>query len=184
MSLSSFSDLPTADPPLQAPGFTAPRLRRRLACLLYEGVLLFGVVMIAAYLYSSLTQQRHALQGRHGLQAFLFLIFGIYFAWFWSQGRQTVAMRTWHIALLTNEGKPLSQARAAWRYVLSYLWFVPGLAVAWWSGLKGAGMLLPLFINLIAMALYARFAGDKQFLHDKLAGTSLISLPTKADKGT
>ena len=71
-----------------------------MACFLYEGVLLFGVVMIAGYLFSSLTQQRNALVGRHGLQAFLFIVLGIYFVWFWSHGGQTVAMRAWHIRLV------------------------------------------------------------------------------------
>lgn len=141
--------------------------------MLYEGVLLFGVVMISGYFYSSLTQQRHALEGRHGLQAFLFVVFGIYFIWFWSHGRQTVAMRTWKLQLTTQDDKPLTQPRAALRYLLSYLWFVPGLAVAWWSGLKGGMLLLPLLINIIAMMLYARLSKSAQFLHDDLAGTRL-----------
>lgn len=156
-----------------------PTLRRRMACFFYEGLLLFGVVMISAYLYSSLTQQRHALEGRHGLQAFLFLIFGIYFIWFWSHGRQTVAMRTWQIGLITRSGVPLNQTRAALRYVLSYLWFMPGLLVAWWSGLKGGAVLLPMTLNLIAMLLLAHFSKDKQFLHDQLAGTQLITVASK-----
>ncbi|MDH5539716.1 MAG: RDD family protein, partial [Rhizobacter sp.] len=50
-------------------GQRAPSLWRRMASFIYEGVLLFGVLMIAGYLFSSLTQQRHALVGRHGLQA-------------------------------------------------------------------------------------------------------------------
>ena len=49
-----------------APDLTAPSLRRRLAAFLYEGVLLFGVLMISGYLYSSLSQQRHALSGATG----------------------------------------------------------------------------------------------------------------------
>ena len=86
---------PAADPLPEAPG-----VGRRLASFLYEGVLLFGVVMIAGYLYSSLTQQRHALQGTLGLQLFLFVVLGIYFVWFWSHGGQTVAMKTWHIRVV------------------------------------------------------------------------------------
>ena len=36
-----------------------PSLRRRMACWLYEGMLIFGVMFIAGYLFSSLTQTRH-----------------------------------------------------------------------------------------------------------------------------
>jgi hypothetical protein len=65
-----------------APG-AAPSLRRRMACFVYEGVLLFGVVMCAGLVYSSLTQQRHALVGLHGLQVVVFVVLGLYFVWFW-----------------------------------------------------------------------------------------------------
>ena len=68
----------------------APPLMRRMACWLYEGMLLFGVVFISGYLFGALSQTRHALNNRHALQAFLFVIFGIYFTWFWARG-QTLA---------------------------------------------------------------------------------------------
>ena len=69
----------TAEPTPPGDALETPGVMRRLASFLYEGVLLFGVVMIAGYLYSSLTQQRHALQGQSGLQAFLFVVLAIYF---------------------------------------------------------------------------------------------------------
>ena len=89
----------------------APGLWRRLCCLLYEGLLLFGVVFVASYLFSTLSQTRHALDNRHALQAFLFVVFGIYFVWFWSRG-QTLAMKTWHIRLVDRNGAALTQQRA------------------------------------------------------------------------
>jgi uncharacterized RDD family membrane protein YckC len=82
-----------------------------MACWLYEGMLLFGVVFISGYLFGTLSQTRHALHNRHGLQAFLFLVFAIYFTWFWSKG-QTLAMKTWHIKIVDLAGQPVSQARA------------------------------------------------------------------------
>ena len=82
-----------------------------MACWLYEGMLMFGVVFIADYLFSTLTQTRHAMDNRHSQQAFLFLIFGIYFVWFWSHG-QTLAMKTWDIRVTDRQGRPLSQQRA------------------------------------------------------------------------
>ncbi len=92
-----------------------------MACWLYEGMLLFGVVFIASYLFSTLSQTRHALDNRHLQQAFLFVMLGIYFAWFWSRG-QTLAMKTWHIRLVDRHGRPVSQLRGLGRYVLSWLW--------------------------------------------------------------
>lgn len=105
---------------------TAPHLLRRMACWLYEGLLLFGVVFISGYLFSTLSQTRHALDNRHGLQAFLFLVFAIYFTWFGHMG-QTLAMKTWHIRLVDAKGDPVTQKRALLRYILSWVWFIPPL---------------------------------------------------------
>ncbi len=45
---------------------------------MYEGMLMFGVVFLAGYLFSTLSQTRNALDNRHALQAFVFVVFGIY----------------------------------------------------------------------------------------------------------
>jgi len=159
-----------ADASLHAPG-----LYRRLACFVYEGVLLFGVLMIAGFLYSSLTQQRHALQGQWGLRAFIFLVLAIYFAWFWSHGGQTVAMKTWHIRLVDAEGRPVTQARALLRYLLSWIWFVPALATAWLSGLhRGLPLTAILSAGVAGYALLSRLHPQRQYWHDVICGTRLI----------
>lgn len=151
-----------------------PSLPRRMACWLYEGMLLFGVVFIAGYLFSALSQTRHALDHRHGLQAFIFLILGIYFTWFWSRG-QTLAMKTWHIRLTDVEGRAVSQPQALVRYLLSWLWFLPplGLRLVW--DLPAAEVAV-LAVGWVAIwALLSRFHPARQFWHDALAGTRLVS---------
>ena len=95
--------------PATAPA-PAPGLRRRMAAFVYEGVLLFGVLMIAGLAYGLATQQRHALVGQHGLQLFLFVVLGLYLSWFWCHGGQTVAMKTWHVRLVST-----TDSRSAWR---------------------------------------------------------------------
>lgn len=153
----------------------APSIRRRLACMLYESVLLFGVVATAGYLYSSLTQQRHALQGSAGLQLFLFIVLAIYFAGFWSRGGQTLAMKTWHIRLQTVRGGAPSQLRSFVRYVASWLWFVPALASAHFSGIRSlAAFAVIVAAGMLVYALLARLRPDRQFLHDVLCGTVLV----------
>ena len=79
---------------------------------------MFGVVFIAGFLFGTLSQTRNAMDNRHPLQAFLFVVFGIYFVWFWAKG-QTLAMKTWHIRVVDAAGQPLTQARALGRYVLA-----------------------------------------------------------------
>ena len=152
---------------------TTPSLLRRMACWLYEGMLLFGVVFIAGYLFGTLSQTRNAMDNRHALQAFLFVIFGIYFVWLWSKG-QTLAMKTWHIRVLDRAGQPLSQGRALLRYLWSWLWFLPPLVVSWVFELKG-GEAFVIIIGWVAIwAILSRFHPRQQFWHDALAGTQLV----------
>jgi uncharacterized RDD family membrane protein YckC len=162
----------------QAPA-PAPSLRRRMAAFVYEGVLLFGVLSLAALAYALVTEQRHALVGMHGLQVFLFLVLGLYFTWFWSHGGQTVAMKTWHVRLLSRDGRPVGMARAWLRYVLSWLWFMPALAGLHLAGLRGGGTVtVALLAGMLVYALLSRFNPRRQFLHDLISRTELVYWPT------
>lgn len=166
---------PSKNAPLNA--LTAPSLKRRMACWLYEGLLMFGVVFIAGYLFGTLSQTRHALNNRHGLQAFLFLIFGIYFVWFWAKG-QTLAMKTWNIRVLAATGQPLSQGRALFRYLLSWVWLLPPLALVAPFSLSTGETALIVIGWVSVWALLSRFHPQQQFWHDAWAGTCLVtSLP-------
>jgi uncharacterized RDD family membrane protein YckC len=152
-----------------------PSLPRRLACMLYEGVLLFGVLMFAGLLYSGLTQQRHALQGQHGMQAFLFVVLGLYFIGFWTHGGQTVAMKAWHIRLLDAQGAPVSPKRALCRYLASWLWFLPALVAAWLARLQSSAAIFGLLAaGVLAYALLALLQPRRQYWHDQLCGTQLV----------
>ena len=165
----------TAAPAQPETTLATPGLARRLAAFVYEGVLLFGVLMIAGYLYAWLTQQRHALQGQFGLKAFLFIVLAIYFVWFWSHGGQTLAMRAWHLRLVAHDGRPVSQRRALLRYLASWVWFVPALASAWLAGLHSAAQIFALMaVGVVAYALLALAHPQRQFWHDALCGTRLV----------
>jgi len=153
----------------------APSLRRRMACWLYEGMLLFAVVFIAGWLFSTLGQMRDAMDARRPLlQAFLFVVFGIYFAWFWSRG-QTLAMKTWHLRIVDRQGRPVTQARALVRYLLSWVWFLPPLTALAPYRLSGAEVALLVVGWVMVWAILSRFHPQGQFWHDALAGTRRVS---------
>ena len=151
----------------------APALMRRMACWLYEGILMFGVVFIASFLFCTLSQTRNAMDNRHAHQAFFFIVFGIYFAWFWAKG-QTLAMKTWHIRVVDAKGLPLTQMRAACRYVLSWLWFLPPLAAVMPFSLSVAEISVLVIGWVVVWAILSRFHPQQQFWHDAWAGTRLV----------
>ncbi len=152
----------------------APPLMRRMACWLYEGVLLFAVMFISGYLFGTLSQTRNAMDNRHALQAFVLVILGIYFGWFWSKG-QTLAMKTWDIRIVDRAGRPITQGRALLRYALCWVWLLPPLmAVAPFS--LSVGEISVITLGWIAVwALLSRFQPEQQFWHDVWAGTQLVS---------
>ena len=151
-----------------------PPLRRRLLSMTYEAMLLFAVVFLAGYLFDTLTQSRHALMLRHGRQAWLFVIVGIYFVWFWVHGGQTLAMKTWHIRLVEADGRALTWQRATARYVMLWIFVVPTLAGVWALGLQGWAAAALLAAALVVPPFYARFDRDGQFVHDRLLGTRMV----------
>ena len=153
----------------------APALRRRMLAFTYEGVLLFGIVMVVGGLYSVATNQRHSLHGREGMMAAQFLSLALYFIWFWTHGGQTLAMRTWHIRLVDETGLPVSLRQALARFLASWLWFMPAWGGAWLAGWHQSRLLygaMGVWI-LIYMGM-SRLLPHGQFLHDALCRTRLI----------
>jgi uncharacterized RDD family membrane protein YckC len=145
-----------------------------MACFLYEGVLLFGVIMMVGLLYGVLTQQRHALVGATGLQATLFAALGAYFVYFWGRRGQTLAMLTWHIRLVSQDGEPVTYARATLRYLLCWMWFIPALAIVHAWGLTSGWVVFgAVAAGILGYASLARLRRDRQYWHDVVCRTRL-----------
>jgi uncharacterized RDD family membrane protein YckC len=129
----------------------APGLLRRLASMAYEGVLLFAVAFFAAWVFYFASGGADTTRpgiARLELQAFIVVVFGAYFLWSWLRGGQTLAMKAWKIRLVD-----VTARKALLRFLLAVV-FVPSLVSIIW----------------------AFFDRDRQFLHDRLAGTRLINV--------
>jgi uncharacterized RDD family membrane protein YckC len=161
----------THDDPLAAPG-----LARRMACWLYEGILLFASMLIATLVFSVAGQMKSGVDPlRPLLIGFLGIVAAVYFTWFWSHG-QTLPMRTWGIRMVDRHGRPLTQLRAFLRFLCSSLWFAPVIAVLQgWPHftLPQAGVLAAGWIGFWALA--SRLHPQRQFWHDAMAGTRLVN---------
>ncbi|QXW19391.1 RDD family protein [Comamonas aquatica] len=156
-----------------SPPLSAPSLRRRMACWLYESLLLFGVVFVGGIALGAAGVLFGTPLSPRTLQAMLFVVLGMYFAWFWSKG-QTLAMKTWHIQVVDIHGRPLTRIRALARYALAWLWLLPPLAMVAPFHLPIAEVAVLTFGWVAVWALLSRFHPQRQFFHDVLAGTRLI----------
>ncbi len=163
------------------PALPAAPLKNRLLCMVYEGMLLFGVLFISGWLFSTLLQQRHALVLRHAQQLWQFVVLGAYFGWFWTHGGQTLAMKTWRVRIVNRKDQPLGWPHALLRYLLAWLWFVPGLATAWLIGAQGWMLILLPALNVALWAAATRLDPERQFLHDRIARTRIVLAPAAKD---
>lgn len=123
--------------------------------MLYESFLLLGILS-AAFVVPHLLLGMLWNVALPGLLLWLhvFLVLLAYFGWHWRRNGQTLAMQTWKIKLVSAGGQPLTNHQILLRYVLAW----PSLSIF------GIGI------------LWALIDPDRQFLHDRLAGTRLISL--------
>ena len=162
---------------MSAPDFLrAPALVRRLACMLYESTLVFGIAVGAGLVFSIPAGMRSGMDERRPLfLAFLVVVLGIYFVWCWVRG-QTLAMKTWGIRVVDRHGRPLGQLRALFRYACSWLWVLPPLAFVAPMKMSAAGMFTALLGWIALLALASNFHPQRQFWHDVLAGTRLIPM--------
>lgn len=168
---------PLADPTSPAPAPSrAPSVRRRLAALVYEALILFGVVFVAGFVFSIATQQRNGLTHHDLLAAWVGLVVGLYFVWFWTHGGQTLPMKTWRLRVVTADGAPLSAGRAIARYVLAWLWFLPPLALHPLLGLSLPRTLSIAGVWFVLWAATGCLGAERRFLHDRLAGTRVVAI--------
>ena len=129
---------------------------RRLASMLYESILLFAVAFIGTWVFqfASGTLRIEGWRMRL-LQLFLLALFAVYVLWCWLRSGQTLAMKTWRIRLVTKDGHALLNPRAA---LLRFFY---------------AALLVPTSIGIF----WAMVDRDRQFLHDRLAGSLLVPVP-------
>ncbi len=160
----------------------APSVRRRMACFVYEGMILFGIGLIPGAVGALFVAEGKSgpLQSDASLRLIAYAIYAIYFTWFWSRRGQTLPMQTWHIRVVTSSGGPLTQMQALGRYVACGLWFAPAVILAWANHWRGWDALAAVVIGVVAYALLALAHPQRQFWHDALCGTRLVHAPPES----
>jgi len=160
----------------------APSLSRRMASFVYEGLILFGILLIpgaVGALIVAVTGQQHSATSDLALQVISFAIYAAYFTWFWTQRGQTLPMQTWRIKVVTADGRPLSWGRAFVRYLASWLWVAPAALIAalnhWNFREEPRAMVASASVGVLSYALLALVLPQRQFLHDLICSTKLVT---------
>lgn len=128
------------------------RLVPRLLSLAYEALILSALLLVGGAPFVIATRGMEHLVVRPFFQVYLATLAGAYFVFQWCHGGQTLPMKTWRLRLVSADGGAITARQAIQRYCLALF---GTLAL-------GAGF---------AWALVDR---DRQFLHDRLAGTRIV----------
>ncbi|ROV55370.1 RDD family protein [Neisseria chenwenguii] len=169
--------------------FPTVSLKRRLAAMIYELLLVGAVSAIAAILSGIAAIFLNPVSPRLSAFVTCLLMFGFWWYYFrtnWLLKGQTLPMQTWKIGLTDQRGvrPPLHILRLRFIWACVFVVFIPMLAYA---GLRHLLNIPPMgafgaaLIWLILPWGFALFNPDRQFLYDFLAGTRLVDL--KAGQG-
>jgi uncharacterized RDD family membrane protein YckC len=154
-----------------------PTIKRRLMAMLYDLLLITAVEFFANFLFILVTGNRKTpLLHAFGIALF-FLVAAAYFIHAWHGSGFTLAMKTWRIKLVKVGYARVPFAVALLRHVLAWCWLLPALYLSHALDLGHGATAIALVIGIVAWAMTALLDPDRQFLHDRLAGTRLIALP-------
>lgn len=129
-------------------------LGRRLLSLVYEAFLLVGVwLSLVLFPQAIISTIFEAVAPGWLIWLHSAVLLGALYGWLWAAGRQTLAMKTWKLKLVTDDGRNLATENA----LMHFFWAWPSY------GLCGVGI------------IWAFFDADGKFLHDRLARTRLVS---------
>lgn len=131
----------------------------RIAALIYESLLVVAVVFVASFIIIPVVGEMQATWQKQLFRVYILGVLFAYFSAFWLRSGQTLAMKTWRIRLVNQDGGRLSFKQALLRFFLALLGLLLLGAGFWW-------------------ALVDR---DGQFLHDRILGTRLVRVPKKTE---
>ena len=132
-------------------------LARRLASIVYDALLISGLLMAAGALIFVIRGGQAPPTDASWYSLYLFIVPLVFFTLCWCRGGQTLGMRSWRLRLVAIDGGRVTLARALARFFAALLSWVPA----------GAGFVWQLL--------------DRESLcwHDRLSGTCLIFEPKK-----
>jgi len=176
--------------PAELQALHSPQFWRRVSCCLYEQLVLLGVIALTFLLPNLGLGILFGVSLPSWLTfLYLYTVLGIYFVWYWTKSGQTLAMQTWRIRLIDQQGRTLQKRQAFWRYIYGSLWIIPCVLLQWAFHLEKWQIIEMLFAVALlfwplTIYLDRRDPMQRQSLADRFAGTRLVELPKNLVKLT
>ena len=114
-----------------------PGLLRRLVVIVYDGLLLAGVILASwAILWLLMLAIPEGIKSHPAVklfqQCYLLVVTFLFYGWFWVYGGQTLGMRVWRMVLVTESGEPVTWRQVAARYLGALLsWAGAAMGFMW-----------------------------------------------------
>jgi uncharacterized RDD family membrane protein YckC len=123
-----------------------PSILRRLGALLYDLILLLGVLMLA----NAIVVIPYEVINGHPvyehfipltlLRLYLLGVVGAFYVYFWTHGGQTLGMKAWRIQVIGQDGESVGFNSAVKRFAWSIVSLVPAGLGLWWSLFNRQGL--------------------------------------------
>ena len=165
----------------------APTIKRRIALNLYEMLVLFGVLaftFLVPHLIIGVLFEVTAPSAI--LMAHVYLVLAFYFMWYWTKTGQTLAMQTWRIQLVNDDGAIMKRSQALMRFAIGSLWLIPAALLLFINiklnpsmSMGGSVSIIFFSITLFLWPLSAILdRKNRQSIPDRWSGTRLVQLPS------
>lgn len=127
-----------SESPVRAQGSKGVSLWRRLAAMVYDGMVLVCLVFIAWQPVPLVPDEQWPEWLSRGWRlAYLGLVVYGFYGWFWVHGGQTIGMRAWKFRVVDESSGPDGTVTVGWRQALLRLavsclsWTAVGLGFLW-----------------------------------------------------
>lgn len=164
------------------PAVSLAKLPRRLAAIVYDGLLLIGVLIFASALAWGLTAallgseaiSHSPLRGNPFFQTYLLLVCFFFYGGFWVCAGQTLGMRAWRLQVRRCDGRGMNWQQALLRFLTASLWLTPFYLHPLFKVSVSLSLGIGLAVLIVLLVLR---------LPDRVSETELVVLPAPGRAG-
>jgi len=107
-------------------------LVKRLAVILYDGLLLIAVLFLATLILLPFQENNLFQPNSWQYSVYLLIVSFFFYAWFWTKSGQTLGLLAWKLQVADENGGNISWQQALIRFTVAiFSWGIFGLGFIW-----------------------------------------------------